>query len=261
MVAEELGIPYENVIVAEADTDTTLYDVVTHASRAVYCGGLAVQKATQSCKEVLLAFASRILEVPVSGLDTGDNKVFVKGMPTESVSIRQVCETARDLNWGIPVGAESVRATSCPPHFVMTFVVADVDTETGEVRIVKALGGCDVGTAIDVNGVDGQVLGGMHMGFGYALTEESLIGADGNVSNPDLRDYKMLTALDMPRVELVKADTYEPTGPFGAKGMGEGATNPVAAAVGNAIYNAVGVRVKETPITPERILRALGRLQ
>jgi CO/xanthine dehydrogenase Mo-binding subunit len=260
MVAEELGIPYENVIVAEADTDTTLYDVVTHASRATYCGGLAVQKAAGSCKEMLLEFASRILEVPAAGLDVADNKVIVKGMPSESVSIQMVCETARDLNWGNPFGAESVRATSCPPHFVTTCIEVDVDTETGEVTLVRAIGGCDVGTPININNVEGQVIGGLHMGSGYALTEESVIGPDGNVLNPDFRDYKMLTALDMPRVEVIRADTYEPTGPFGAKGMGEGATNPVAPAVANAIYNAIGIRIKETPITPEKILKALGKL-
>jgi CO/xanthine dehydrogenase Mo-binding subunit len=108
--------------------------------------------------------------------------------------------------------------------------------------------------------VEGQVIGGMHMGFGFALTEETLIGADGDIPNANYRDYKLLTPLDMPRVEVLRADTYEPTGPFGAKGMGEGATNPVGPAIANAISNAIGVRIKETPITPEKILRALGKL-
>jgi len=260
MVAEELGISYEDVIVAEVDTDTSLFDVVSHASRATYGGGLAVQASAKACKEMLIEFGSRILSVPTSGLDVKNGKVFIKSMPSDSVSVKEVCQTAHDLNWGCPVGAESVRATSCPPHFVTTCIEIDVDTETGEIDIVRVIGGCDVGTPININSVEGQVIGGIHMGLGYALTEETLIGPDGQLPNANYRDYKLLTPLDMPRVELLRADTFEPTGPFGAKGMGEGATNPVAPAMANAVYNAIGVRIFETPITPEKILRALGKL-
>lgn len=99
------------------------------------------------------------------------------------------------------------------------------------------------------------------MGMGYALTEQTIHDPlDGHILNPNFRDYKLLTPLDMPQVQTILADTYEPTGPFGAKGVGEGATNPVAAAVANAIYNAIGVRIYSLPITPEKILRALNKM-
>ncbi len=99
------------------------------------------------------------------------------------------------------------------------------------------------------------------MGLGYALTENTIIDpTNGRTLNPNFLDYKLLTPLDMPRVHAFTADTYEPTGPFGAKGMGEATTNPVAAAVANAIYNAIGVRIMETPITPEKILKALKKM-
>lgn len=100
------------------------------------------------------------------------------------------------------------------------------------------------------------------MGMGFALTERSIIDpTDGQVLNPSFKDYKLLTPLDMPQVETILADTYEPTGPFGAKGVGEGATNPVASAVANAVYNAIGVRIYSLPMTPEKILKAIRNKQ
>lgn len=283
MVAEELGLTYDKVIIAEVDTDTSLYDVVSHASRANYGGGLAVKAAAASCKKMLLEFASRILGVPPSGLTVRDNKVVITDMPTmpeetkrtekkfhfygydfplnpDGVDIKTVCEVARDGNWGNPVGAESVRATSCPPHFVTATVAVDVDTETGEVTVLKAIAGCDVGTPININNVEGQMIGGMHMGLGYGLTEEVFMSPTGDILNPNYRDNKLLSALDMPPVEVIIADTYDPTGPFGAKGIGEGASNCVAPAVANAIANAIGVHVLDNPITPQRILKALGKM-
>ncbi len=128
---------------------------------------------------------------------------------------------------------------------------------TGNVRVVRAVQGGDAGTAVNVSGVEGQLAGGLHMGLGYALMEDTCFDGAGKVVNPGFRDYKVLLAEDMPDVETVIADTYEPTGPFGAKGIGEGATNPVAAAVTNAIYNAVGVRITDLPATMEKVFRAL----
>jgi len=106
--------------------------------------------------------------------------------------------------------------------------------------------------------VEGQIAGGLHMGLGFALMEDCAFdAATGKISNPSFRDYKVLTSLDMPGLDTIIADTFEPTGPFGAKGVGEGATNPVAAAVCNAISNAVGVRIFDLPATGEKIARLL----
>jgi CO/xanthine dehydrogenase Mo-binding subunit len=118
--------------------------------------------------------------------------------------------------------------------------------------------GADVGTPINPDNVEGQISGGVHMGLGFALLEDTQFDpVSGEVLNPNFSDYKTLTALDMPPVEMMIADTFEPTGPFGAKGVGEGATNPVAAAVATAVYNAVGIRMRELPMSCEKILRAL----
>ena len=258
IVAEELGLNYEDVVVYMGDTSMTLFDVPTHASRGTYGAGLAVKKASEKVKEVLLKWASEMLEASVEDLVAEKGKIFVVGNPERWVTIKEVVEMAQSSGWG-SVGAEaSIRPNACPPHFTVCFVEVEVDTQTGQIKVIRAVTGADVGTPINLNSVEGQIAGGLHMGLGFALLEDTHFdGKTGKILNPNFRDYKTLTALDMPLIEKMIADTFEPTGPFGAKGVGEGATNPVAAAVANAIYNAVGVRIKDLPISLEKILKAL----
>jgi CO/xanthine dehydrogenase Mo-binding subunit len=133
-----------------------------------------------------------------------------------------------------------------------------VDIQTGRIEVINTVSGADVGTPINLNNVEGQMAGGMHMGLGFALYEDTKFdNQTGELLNPGFLDYKMLTFADMPPVRTIIADTYEPTGPYGAKGVGEGVTNPVAPAVANAIYNAIGVRITELPMTPDKIFEAL----
>jgi CO/xanthine dehydrogenase Mo-binding subunit len=258
MVAEELGLNYDDVVVHMGDTHTTLFDVPTHASRGTYGAGLAVKKASEKAKQALLNWASEMLEASVEDLVAEKGKIAVIGNPDRWVTIKEVVETAQASGWGSAAGEASVRPNACPPHFTICFVEVEVDTRTGQVKVLRAVTGADVGTPINLNSVEGQIAGGLHMGLGFALLEDTRFdGKTGKILNPNFRDYKTLTALDMPSIEKMVADTFEPTGPFGAKGVGEGATNPVAAAVANAISNAVGVRIKDLPITVEKILRAL----
>jgi CO/xanthine dehydrogenase Mo-binding subunit len=140
----------------------------------------------------------------------------------------------------------------------VAFCEVEVDTQTGHVRPVRYVSGVDAGTVINRLAVEGQVVGGVHMGLGYALLEDTVIDeTNGEVLTTDFTDYKTLSAVDMPAVQTIIADTFEPTGPFGAKGCGEGVTNPIAPAVCNAVYNAVGVRIRNLPITPEKVLNGL----
>jgi xanthine dehydrogenase molybdenum-binding subunit len=184
--------------------------------------------------------------------------VFYRKDPSIETSVRDVLEYAQSQFLGTAIGTASYRAIACPPHFVSTFAEVDVNTKTGEVKVVRVFHGADVGTPINPGIVRGQLIGGLHMGLGYALSENVVYDPDnGRVLNPNFRDYKLLTPLDMPQVETFLADTYEPTGPFGAKGVGEGSTNTVAPAVYNAVYNAIGVRIFTMPLTPEKILKAL----
>jgi len=258
MVAESLGIPFDDVTVEGGNTNTTLFDVPTHSSRSNYGAGRAVVAAAEKVKQILLEWSSKLLEARLEDLVIQKGKVFVAGSPVRGMTVKEVVQTAQANGWGSAVGAISLRPDACPPHFIVSFVEVEVDTETGSVRVVKAISGADVGTPINLNNVEGQIVGGIHMGLGYGLFENTLFKeTTGELLTPDFNDYKMLTFLDMPKTETIIADTYEPTGPFGAKGIGEGATNPIAPAVGNAIYKAVGVRIKELPITAEKILSAL----
>ncbi|MFV1858041.1 MAG: xanthine dehydrogenase family protein molybdopterin-binding subunit, partial [Anaerolineales bacterium] len=134
----------------------------------------------------------------------------------------------------------------------------EVDTETGAVRVTRLVCANDVGRAINPMAVEGQIEGGAQMGLGYALTEE-LIVRKGRVLNPNLLDYRIFTSADMPILETTIVETNDPGGPFGAKGVGEMGGTPTAAAIANAIYDAVGVRLTEVPMTPERVLAALDR--
>ncbi len=257
IVAEEIGLKYEDVIITMGDTDVTPFDVPTHASRGTYGAGRAVRQAAGKVKETLLRWASEMLETPAADLASAQGRIFVADAPETGLTIREVVQTAQNRGWGTAIGEASVRPDACPPHFTATFVEVEVDTRTGVVRVIRAVQGADAGTTVDVNNVKGQVAGGLHMGLGFALMEDTRFDEQGRVVNPTFRDYKLLLAEDMPDVETVLAGTYEPTGPFGAKGIGEGATNPVAAAVTNAIYNAVGVRVTDLPATMEKVFKAL----
>jgi CO/xanthine dehydrogenase Mo-binding subunit len=258
VVAEELGIRYEDVVIAKVDTDITPFEYITHASRSLYSIGGAAKAAAKNAKKFVLDWASRLLSVSVEQLEARDRHIYVKAEPSRSLAIREVLEHAQSHAWGTAIGTASQKAPACPPHFVITFIEVEVDTLTGNVRPMRVIQGADVGKPIIPNAVHGQLVGGVHQGIGYALTEDVLYDPeDGHVVNPSFKDYKLLTPVDMPEVETFFADTSEPTGPFGAKGVGEGAFNPVASAVFNAVYNATGVRIFTMPITPERLLEGL----
>ena len=262
IVAEELGLDYEDVMVYPGDTQMTLFDVPTHASRGTYGAGQPVKRAAEKVKQILLNWAGEMLEASVGELAAEKGKIFVVGNPERWVTIKEVVQRAQENGWGSAAAAVSFRPDACPPHFTVCFVEVEVDTQTGHVKMIRAVQGADVGTPINLNGVEGQIAGGLHMGLGYALLEDTRFdGKTGKALNPNFRDYKTLTAQDMPSLQMIVADTFEPTGPFGAKGIGEGATNPVAAAVANAVYNAIGVRVKDLPISIEKVLRGLKERQ
>ena len=133
----------------------------------------------------------------------------------------------------------------------------DVDDETGETEVLRIVASHDCGTAINPMLVEGQVEGGISMGVGFALEEEILFDANGRQINPNLTNYIMPTSLDMPEVEVDIVDNYDPTGPFGAKGVGEPTLVPTAAAIANAIFDAVGVRVTSLPATSEKVFKLL----
>jgi xanthine dehydrogenase molybdenum-binding subunit len=268
IVAEELKIPIEKVGISPVDTRTTLYDVCTHATRGVYCGGGAIHKVAVQAKEKLLEFASRILQAPSHALkievdeEAGQGVIFVEGVPGKRATIGEVAKTAQLNDWGTIAAVDSHRQVSCPPTFIAHFIEVEVNPETGVVKPTRAVLCSDAGQVINPDLAEGQLYGGLYRGLGYALVEDSFHHEEtGELSNRGfLTDLKMLTASDMPKLNDIQTyftHTEEPTGPFGAKGIGEAALNPTAAAVANAIYHAIGIRFTEIPITPEKVLQAL----
>ena len=268
IVAEELKVPLSKVGISPVDTRTTLYDVCTHATRGIYCGGGAVHKVTKQVKEKLLEMASRILQAPPTGLrmevdeEAGQGIIYVDGVLEKRVTVGEVAKTAQINGWGTISAADSLRQVSCPPCFIAHFIEVEVNTETGVIKPVRAVIYSDAGQVVNPDLAEGQLYGGLYRGLGYALLEDTQYDEEtGELTNKGwITDFKMLTAQDMPEMDKIEVrftETYEPTGPFGAKGIGEAALNPVAAALANAVYDAIGIRFKEIPVRPEHVLEAL----
>jgi xanthine dehydrogenase molybdenum-binding subunit len=268
LVAEEFSVPFDRVGISPADTRSTGYDVCTHATRGVYCGAGAVLEVARDAKKVLLEYASRILEAPADSLalrpdpSSCQGIIYVVGMPEKRITVGDVAQTAMNRDWGTAIASRSVRKVNCPPAYTAFFVEVEVDVETGGVRIVRVVAGSDAGTVINPALARGQLHGGFYRGAGMALLEDTAYDPEtGRLTNRAmLTDYKMLGAADIPAPEdfqIFFADTYEPTGPMGAKGIGEAALNPVPAAVAAAIHNATGIWFTKLPILPEDIVSAL----
>lgn len=260
MVAEVIGLKYEDVYINPGDSDTAPFDGPTHASRALYGAGQAVVKCAEEIRAKLLEWGARAFSCGPEDLEIKDSKIYRHNCPEEYKTVAEIVQLGHFSGWGIAMATSSVRPQACPPHFIAIFVEVEVNTLTGEVKVVNAISGVDTGTVINLNNVEGQMAGGVHMGMGYALIEDTVFDRQtGKPKNASFSGYHIFTAMDMPEVQLVIADTYEPTGPLGAKGIGEGVTNPVAPAIANAIYNACGVRIRELPLTQEKILLELKK--
>jgi len=269
LVGETLCVPFDLVNVAEVGTTTTVYDCVTHATRGVYAGGGAAVKAAGSVRKDILETAARFLNMYPDALDLrldpelGQGVVYAPSIPDRKMSLKEIATRCWSESWKTIAAVESYRPTSCPPAYVAVFLEVEVDTWTGQVRTVNAALGADCGTVVNPAMARGQLEGGLSKGVGYALIEGCAWCEDGQLTSRGFpMDAKIAAFDESPRVENLQtyfAETYEPTGPFGAKGIGEAAMNPVAAAYGNAIANAIGVRFFELPITPEKVLSALEK--
>jgi xanthine dehydrogenase molybdenum-binding subunit len=267
LVSEGLCVPLDMVNISPAGTRTTVYDVVTHATRGVYAGGGAVMKAAQKVREELLQTAARFMNVQPEALTIREDEklrqgvVYPPAIPDRKMTIGEIATRCWTESWKTIASVESYRPVNCPPAYVSVFLDVEVDTWTGCVRTLRAVMGSDCGTVINPDLAAGQLEGGLNKGAGFALLESNEWDAQGQLlSRGYMVDAKTPGISESPCLGGLTthfADTYEPSGPFGAKGIGEAATNPVGAAYANAICNAVGVRFYELPITPEKILAAL----
>jgi probable selenate reductase molybdenum-binding subunit len=256
IAAEVLGVPLEKVIVISSDTDITPFDVGAYASSTTYVSGTAVKRAAEKVREQIVDVASEMLDTDASNLTVANEQVIAPNR--KSVTLAEVCQRAMYMTDQFQIAATaSCVPQESPPPFMASFAEVAVDTETGFVRIPKYVVAIDCGTAINPKMAQGQMEGSIANGIGYALTEEMQFSSRGRVRNPTLFDYKILGSLDMPPLEVILVDSYEPTGPMGAKSIAEIGINAPIPTIANAIHDAVGIRLKKTPFTPERVLAAL----
>jgi CO/xanthine dehydrogenase Mo-binding subunit len=270
--AEALGVPFENVLIDTADTDTGPHCMGTFASRATHRVGNAVMQAAQEARNVMLEVAADELEANPDDLETdGEGNIRVKGSPDRSVHIIDVALAAH-FKYGKTISGrgmymkpksdvdpetgkmdpDSTEAHAC------TVAEVEVDTETGQVTVLSLKSAYEIGRVVNPALVEGQIRGGSVMGMAHALYETthpyypSVDHMPGGFS-----DYVLPGLMELPEIESTVLEYPSVNGPFGVKGLGEMTANPPIPAIVNAIYNAVGVRITDLPVTPEKVLRAL----
>jgi 4-hydroxybenzoyl-CoA reductase subunit alpha len=270
IVAEVLGILPEDIRVVTADTDMTPVDLGSYSSRVTVMAGNAAVEAAEKLRRLLFRAAAERLDIPEDQLMARGRRIFDQADPDRGLEFAEAAQLA-EARFGTlgavgsytppkPPGRYKGAGVGPSPSYSYSACVAQVsvDPETGFVRVEKIWIAHDVGRAINPRLVEGQIHGSVYMGVGEALMEESVFRPRYGVHKaPSMLDYKSPTTLDMPEVECFLIETNDPHGPFGAKEAGQGPLLPVPPAIANAVYDAVGVRIDELPITPEKVLKAL----
>ena len=268
IVGTELGMPIGDVRVIDADTGSTPDSGPTSGSRATFVQGQAVRNASLDVRARLLEMGGQLLNLAAEDLDIVDGEVRSRVSPDRSTTVVKVVDEMhkqgkRCIGWGWQdITTKDVDPLTSQGDAYQTFGWAtqlaevEVDTETGFVQVTRLVSATDAGRAINPVGVEGQVQGGAVMGLGYALYEQHVLD-QGKAKTASLAFYLVPTPLDVPEIECLIVEVADPNGPYGAKGVSEPATIPTTPAILNAIYDAVGVRVTDTPATPERIFHLL----
>jgi len=271
IAAEELKVPIEKVHMAPLDTDVIPVDASTTSSRSTYHMGNAVSRAAISAREQLFELAGPMLEAEKQDLAFSNGKVYLKDQPQMSLPIGEVIRRKMgsdgmlrgDSSYTYDLGKDLDLETGHSDHASAFYMYATqaaevtVDEETGRVRLLRMAAAHDVGKAINPLNCVAQIEGGLAMGIGAALHEQLVIDDNGKVRNPSFLDYHLLTSLDMPEIIPIIVECAEPEGPYGAKGLGEPVLAPTPAAIGNAVANALGTRIYDLPLTPERVYWAI----
>lgn len=259
MAAETLGIDYEQVRAIVADTGSVGYTHVTGGSRVTFATGMAVVETTKTIIKDLCRRAAMIWDVDPDGVEweggcarpAGDN--VGKFQP---LTLKEIAAKAAQTGGSI-TAAHAVNAGGQAPGFSTQFCDVEVDPETGKVTILRWVAAQDVGRAIHPSYVEGQIQGGVVQGIGWALNEEYIYNAKGQLDNPGFLDYRCPVASDLPMIEAVLVEVPNPAHPYGAKGVGEVNICPPMAAIANAIENAIGKRLTELPMSPPKVLAAI----
>jgi len=264
IIAHELGIPEDDIVVEEGDTDTAPYGLGTYASRSTPTAGAAGAVAARKIRDKAKRIAAHLLEASEADLEWERGKFFVRGSPGRVKTIQEIAFAAYTNHpQGLEAGLEAV-AYYDPPNLTFPFgsyiCVVDIDKGTGEVKIRRFVAVDDCGNIINPMIVEGQIHGGLTMGLAPALYEEITYDEEGNIQGGSFMDYLLPTAMETPRWETDKTTTPSPHHPLGAKGVGESATVGAPAAIANAVVDALwhlGVRHIDIPITPWKVWKAL----
>ncbi len=260
IAAETLGVPLQDIIIYSSDTDFTPFDKGAYASSTTYISGGAVKKAAEGVRAQILERAGLMLKADPATLRLADRKVAApdgRSVTLEQVALhafhteeqRQIMATASHMSY------------ESPPPFAAQFAEVAVDTETGQVTVERLLMAVDCGVAINPITAAGQVEGGMTQALGYAVCEEMAYDDKGRLVNARFGPYRIFAADEMPALEVILVESYEPSGPYGAKAVAEIPKDGVAPAIASAIHDATGVWITELPFTPERVWRALRRVK
>lgn len=256
IAAETLGVPLNDILVYASDTDFTPFDTGAYASSTTYISGTAVMKAAEDVRRQILEHAAEyMLNCPVDNLELEDRKVVARD--GRSVTLEAVAlDSLHQHNQHQIMATASHMSELSPPPFAAQFAEVTVDTETGQMTVDRLLMAVDCGVAVNPITAAGQVEGGMTQALGYAHCEEMVYDADGVPLATDFASYHIYRADEMPQLDAIFVETYEPSGPYGAKAVAEIPMDGVAPAVASAIYDAVGVMLHDLPFTPEKIWRA-----
>jgi CO/xanthine dehydrogenase Mo-binding subunit len=259
MVAEVLGVPFENVRPVVGDTTAIGFSASTGGSRVTFAGGMAVTQAAEKVIEVLKQRAAIMWDISADAVEWRDGKVYPAGPNAGSFEPLDLAAiAARSARTGGPISAEvQINAQGQAPGFTTHICDVEVDRETGHVKILRYTAIQDVGRAIHPSYVEGQMQGGVTQGIGWALNEEYVYDKDGRLENPGFLDYRVPVASDLPMIDTVLIEVPNPRHPFGARGVGEVPIVPPMAAVANAIFDATGVRLRDLPMSPPKLRAAL----
>jgi 4-hydroxybenzoyl-CoA reductase subunit alpha len=275
IVAEEMGVSLRDIRITAADTEITPLDPGTFGSGVTLRAGNAARMAARAAKEKLFEAVADQMETAVDELEAGDRRIHIKGNPERGMTLQEAIKVYQYSDRPMPIiGRGSYYPPAKEPttllkedgnfspaySFMTQAAEVEVDTATGRIKVVKMVTSHDCGRAINPMLVEGQLEGSVVGGMGQALYEE-VITEKGQVQNPSFLDYGIPTALEVPAIASIEVETDDPEGPFGAKESGEGTQLAPAPAIVNALYDAIGVRFKSLPVTPEKVLKALKEKQ
>jgi len=272
IAAQELGVAYERIRIKAADTEITPFDTGSFASRVTFISGNATKNAAADAKRQILEVVGRQLGLEKDGLDIRDEQVVRRSDNGAVMSFDRAVQLCYSFDYGhLLIGRGHYNPKTTPIDFrtgegnisgsygfEAQIAEVEVNKKTGQVRVLKMTDVHDIGYPINPQSVQGQIEGSILMGVGYTL-HENLRFAEGRVLNPSFSKYRIPRSTDKVDIASIFVETNDPQGPFGAKGMGEASLLPTAAAIANAIHDAIGVRIRELPITPEKVLAALNR--